>query len=72
MEGVCDDGVGRVDGGQGLCSPGSDCADCGVRIFCLEGASCPQVCHERALRNPESACLEHMLSNGICDPQCNK
>jgi hypothetical protein len=71
--GICDDGVGLVmrNGLQPLCAPGTDCADCGVRAFCNPGTSCPMACYQRAMARPAEACLESMVSNGMCDPQCN-
>ena len=62
--GVCDDvSVG------GTCPLGTDCADCGVRIFC-EG--CPAACQEANLAGAlESACMQAFWSDGKCDPQCN-
>ena len=45
---------------------GTDCQDCGARIFCV---SCPEDCHlsnelvPKAIAQHE-ACMEHMYHNG--------
>ena len=67
--GVCN------DGGPGdpfpiaqLCEPGTDCQDCGVRIFCLD---CPPACHERNMQRPNEGCMESQWNDGKCDASCN-
>ena len=47
-----------------LCDFGTDCDDCGVRIFCT---SCPEQCQALALTDPENACMESMWNDGTCD-----
>ena len=75
--GVCDDGVGSVDGSAGLCPVGSDCEDCGARTFCQPGSECPTECYAKglaALAAPggrHSVCLRGMPANGRCDTGCN-
>lgn len=56
-----------------LCPLGTDCEDCGTRIFCL---SCPLNCQVANSAVPKaiafkSACLEGMYHNGVCDEACN-
>ena len=73
--GVCEDG-GPGSDGRSFCALGTDCMDCGVRIYCT---NCPQECK---LRNeglpPElehTACFESDYhTNEIsrqCTPNCN-
>ena len=65
-KGPCDDGgPGSV---SSLCEFGTDCDDCGVRIFCT---SCPERCQALALTDPENACMESMWNDGTCDAECN-
>ena len=69
VEGICDDGIGRADGIRGACTPGTDCADCGQRHFCI---SCPAACKERAARAPSEACFEDAWSvSGVCSGGCD-
>ena len=83
----CNDG-GREDtfGGQddpvavranvpGICTLGTDCDDCGVRIYCV---SCSPECQLHNNNYPwtragetGSPCLEEMYGNGRCDQACN-
>ena len=64
-----------------MVATGSDCADCGVRIFCV---SCPAACQARNLQlfatlgsvagakvATEQFCLESAWNNGNCEPGCN-
>ena len=61
------DGVGRSDG-LGLCKPGTDCDDCGVRVFCNPALGCPVECYYRALDDPLNGCLQNMLGSGVLSP----
>ena len=67
------------DGGPGdmkknvACEYGTDCSDCGVRIFCVE---CSEECQAQAavhlgLKEPEKACMHEQWGDGICDDSCN-
>ena len=67
------------DGGPGdlkknvACEYGTDCSDCGVRIFCVE---CSEECQSQAvmwlgLKEPEKACMHEQWGDGICDSSCN-
>ena len=69
--GICDDGVGRRDGVAGICEPGTDCSDCGVREFASPLFGVPDACYQRALSGVADACLQSMLDNGVCDAGCN-
>ena len=53
-----------------LCSTGSDCADCGVRTFCVD---CPAECQANNLDLHDSslACMTDQWDNGVCDSTCN-
>ena len=69
--GVCNDGgEGAHAGAAGsMCVYGSDCSDCGVRIFCVD---CPSECAAAAYADPLNyGCMQSMWGDGICDPQCN-
>ena len=74
--GSCDDGVPGSEGTIGdlryqakTCPMGTDCDDCGVRIFCTD---CPIECQTENLLQPDLACMQTMLDNKECDPACNK
>ena len=74
--GTCDDGVPASEGTIGdlrwqakTCPMGTDCDDCGVRIFCTD---CPLECQTQNLLQPDSACMQTMLDNKECDSACNK
>lgn len=69
--GICDDGVGRRDGVAGICEPGTDCSDCGVREFASPVRGAPEACYKLALSAGTNACLQSMLDNGVCDAGCN-
>ena len=69
--GICDDGVGRQDGVAGICQPGTDCSDCGVREFASPLYGAPVACYRQALAAGTHACLQSMLGNGVCDAGCN-
>ena len=69
--GICDDGVGRQDGVAGICQPGTDCSDCGVREFASPLLGAPVACYRQALAAGTHACLQSMLGNGVCDAGCN-
>ena len=74
---TCNDQGGKVgqcnDGGSGDltgavdCEFGTDCSDCGVRIFCVD---CPEECKTNALTSP-TPCLQSMWNDGVCDVECN-
>ena len=67
--GYCNDGGAGDDNALAkLCDFGSDCDDCGVRVFCL---NCPPECSALALARPSQGCMESMWDDGKCDPQCN-
>ena len=71
--GVCDDGLPPVDPEtltNEICAHGTDCDDCGVRTFCSP-PDCPQECFRRTLADNQGACMDFMLNNGQCNPQCN-
>ena len=70
--GICDDGVGRRAGVAGICEPGTDCSDCGVREFASPARGAPEACYNLALSaGTNDACLQSMLGNGVCDARCN-
>ena len=55
------------------CEDGTDCADCGVHIYC---ADCSDECAALAVEhdldgNPENACMQTLWDDGVCDTQCN-
>ena len=58
------------DGGPGdtlknvACDYGTDCTDCGVRIFCVD---CPEACQKKAVEDPANACMQAMWNDGTCD-----
>ena len=66
--GVCDDG--GAGSTTSACPFGTDCEDCGVRIFCT---SCPRQCqlNNYAFTNQANACLERDYANRVCTQQCN-
>ena len=72
--GVCEDGgPGSLTIGGNLCPLGSDCTDCGVRIFCV---NCPAACTMRNLQlyasdEGSNVCFESDYGNGLCTPNCN-
>ena len=73
IEGECNDG-GPGDLKKNVaCEYGTDCSDCGVRIFCVE---CSEECQAQAvmwlgLKEPEKACMHEQWGDGICDSSCN-
>lgn len=71
--GVCDDGLPPDDPAtpvSQVCNPGTDCDDCGTRTFCSP-PDCPEACFQRAFTDSKKACMDYMLRNGQCNPQCN-
>jgi len=77
QKGICDDGSDDngldpnvIDRSRVKCDLGTDCSDCGIRLFCI---SCPSQCYTQALTrdDPDGSCFEHMYSSDICWPQCN-
>ena len=71
---TCNDLGGIVgecnDGGPGdtfknvACDYGTDCTDCGVRIFCVD---CPEACQAKAVEDPAGACMQAMWNDQTCD-----
>ena len=76
--GICDDVGAEHDGlrDEAECVTGTDCYDCeGARSVCEAGEEtcsdqCRQLAYERASQGL-SFCASGMLSNGVCDPECN-
>ena len=56
---------------HGQCAFGTDCADCGVRIYCVD---CPQACQDQNLEltNASNACLQSMWSDSWSDSSRNR
>ena len=72
-DGECNDGGPGTDLLVNGCAIGSDCDDCGVRIFCVD---CPPACTARAIRmfeldRPLEACMQNSWNDGVCDLGCN-
>ena len=55
------------------CGAGTDCADCGPRLDVSRHlcTSCPLECNALGKQAQSLWCLEDMVNNGVCDPQCN-
>jgi hypothetical protein len=67
-EGECNDGGPEDLLRMVECQLGSDCSDCGVRIFCVD---CPEACQAKAIEDPAGGCMQSMWGDSICDPNCN-
>jgi len=76
--GVCDDVGAEHDGlrEEAECVTGTDCYDCGgARSVCEAGEeTCSDLCRQLGYTRASqglSFCASDMLSNGVCDPECN-
>ena len=66
--GECNDGGSGSIASKVACEYGTDCGDCGVRIYCVD---CPAACQAAAIAEPASACMQDMWDDGACDERCN-